>query len=79
MHWLIAPEILRELLSDEFYKRSRERVQRVFASGHGTVLFFEDEEVVTELQRIYPTSADYFPHGRSKPPPCKSWLSGRCM
>lgn len=59
--WQIVLETLRELLSDELFERSCERVQRGFASGHGTVLFFEDEEVVAVLQRTYPTYADNFP------------------
>ncbi|WP_418450281.1 nitroreductase family protein [Alistipes sp.] len=59
--WRIVLDALRELLSDELYARSRERVERSFASGHGTVLFFEDQDTVSELQRRYPTYADNFP------------------
>lgn len=45
---------------DQFYK-TREKINGAFASGYGTVLFFEDETVVDGLMNAFPLYAHNFP------------------
>lgn len=60
--WRITLDRLREVgTSEEAFRITREKVERSFAKGYGTVLFYEDEDIVRELQRRYPLYADRFP------------------
>lgn len=59
--WGITKEILAPLLSAEAFTASKEKIEGCFEAGHGTVLFFEDQEVVTGLQETFPLYADNFP------------------
>lgn len=46
---------------DEAYKKSEEKILGCFASGAGTVLFFEDTAAVEKLQNDFPSYAAAFP------------------
>lgn len=46
---------------DAAFKQSEGKINGCFASGAGTVLFFEDNETVEKLQKDYPTYAPAFP------------------
>jgi predicted oxidoreductase (fatty acid repression mutant protein) len=48
------------LLSDEALKATQQEIA-IFATGFGTVLFFEDSQVINDLQEQFPLYADYFP------------------
>lgn len=59
--WDIVKETLRGIVPPEAFGRTESKIDTSFASGYGTVLFFEDRNVVEELQRKFPTYADNFP------------------
>lgn len=59
--WNIVKETLRGIVPPEAFGRTEKKIDTSFASGYGTVLFFEDGEVVERLQREFPTYAATFP------------------
>lgn len=59
--WEIVKESLKRLISAEVYKASEEKIDGSLAAGYGTILFFEDKEVVAQLQDSFPTYHDKFP------------------
>lgn len=59
--WKIVRNVLRTVVSEEAFARTEAKIDRSFASGYGTVLFFEDAEVVRGLQRNNPLYAGNFP------------------
>jgi len=59
--WNITTETLRSLINDEEQFSSTAERMASFASGYGTVLFFEDQSVVEGLQAQFPSYADNFP------------------
>lgn len=59
--WNIVLETLRDIVPPEAFAKTEHKITSSFASGHGTVLFFEDENVIRELQEQFPTYADNFP------------------
>lgn len=59
--WDITKEELKKVSkSEEAFKVTEEKVNASFASGYGTILFFEDNAVVKDLQHTFPTMADKF-------------------
>lgn len=59
--WKIVKRSLRALAPEDGYKRTEEKINRSFAAGYGTVLFFEDTEVIRDLQQKFPLYAGNFP------------------
>ncbi len=59
--WDITKEVLRAKLTDNRMKATEEKIDTAFASGYGTILFFEDQEVIEKLQAQFPGYADNFP------------------
>lgn len=59
--WEITKNTLRKIVAPEKFKETEARVDSAFAAGHGTVLFYEDTEVVENMQKAYPTYSDNFP------------------
>lgn len=59
--WNITKDILRKIVSEEAFKSTESKIDNCFMSGHGTLLFFEDQSVVKKLQKSFPTYADNFP------------------
>jgi len=58
--WSLTKEALRAMVpADQF--ASTEAKMDGFAAGVGTVLFYEDQEVIKSLQQTYPLYADAFP------------------
>lgn len=58
--WQIALEELRKVVpADKFY--NTELRIKSFAAGVGTILFFEDENVVKDLQKQFPLYQNNFP------------------
>lgn len=47
---------------DASFKQSEGKINGCFASGAGTVLFFEDDDTVAKLQKEYPSYAPAFPN-----------------
>ncbi len=58
--WDITLNVLREIVPAEQFPATEAKIKG-FANGHGTVLFFEDETVVKDLQTKYALYQDRFP------------------
>lgn len=58
--WDITKEILRALVPAERFAATEEKIKG-FAAGYGTILFFEEKEIVKALQEQYPAYAENFP------------------
>ncbi|MBO7301045.1 MAG: nitroreductase family protein [Tidjanibacter sp.] len=56
--WEIVKHTLSELLSPEATAKTNEKIDRSFLAGCGTVLFFEDMEIVELQKREFPTYAE---------------------
>lgn len=59
--WEIVEETLRPLVPAPAFDATRRKIRTSFSAGHGTVLFFEEQEAVKALQGQYPLYADSFP------------------
>lgn len=59
--WDITEDILREVVGNEEQFKSTAEKMNSFRSGYGTVLFFEDNNVVAGLQQQFEAYADNFP------------------
>lgn len=58
--WGITKEILRKVVPAESFSTTEEKINS-FSNGYGTVLFFEDVNVVESLQKQFPLYKDNFP------------------
>ena len=58
--WMIANEILKQIIPPENFKPTEEKINS-FKNGYGTVLYFEEQNTITELQRKYPLYEQNFP------------------
>ena len=58
--WKQAFEEIKDGLTEERYERNKKRFEG-FANGHGTILFFEDQQVIGSLQDKFADMADQFP------------------
>ncbi|BGP53290.1 hypothetical protein JCM8202_002615 [Rhodotorula sphaerocarpa] len=58
--WDIAKEKIRAIVSDDAWDASEKRLNG-FQGGHGTVLLYEDQEAVRQLQEKIPLYAEHFP------------------
>ncbi|WP_295937275.1 nitroreductase family protein [uncultured Alistipes sp.] len=59
--WQIVKRTLRAIVPEDTFPRTEEKINNCFAAGYGTVLFFEDENIVRGLQQSFPTYAGNFP------------------
>lgn len=59
--WNLTEHILKEVVGDEEAFKSTAEKMGAFRAGYGTVLFFEDNNVVAELQQNFAAYADNFP------------------
>jgi predicted oxidoreductase (fatty acid repression mutant protein) len=57
--WTILTDIMRAKLAPEKFPRTENKIKG-FMAGYGTVLFFEDQEVVEDLIQKFPSYADNF-------------------
>lgn len=58
--WQITSDSLKKIVAAEQFSKTQEKIS-FFANGAGTVLFFIDESVTSELQKTYPSYAANFP------------------
>ncbi|HCL79585.1 MAG TPA: nitroreductase [Synergistaceae bacterium] len=58
--WNLVEEALRKIVPPERFAPTEEKMAS-FRNGHGTVLFFEDDRPVRDLQERFPTYAAQFP------------------
>lgn len=59
--WNIVLETLRKIVPADKFKPTEDKINGAFASGYGTILFYEDQKVVKGLQESFPSYADKFP------------------
>lgn len=59
--WDIVRETLKKIVAAPAFAATEAKINKSFAAGYGTVLFFEDEAVVTGLQKAFPLYHDKFP------------------
>lgn len=58
--WNLVKDALRGIVPADAFAQTEAKIDR-FAAGAGTVLFYEDQDVVRELQAKFPLYADNFP------------------
>ncbi|MCC8172874.1 MAG: nitroreductase family protein [Odoribacter sp.] len=59
--WNIVKETLRGIVAAAAFHTTETKIDKSFASGYGTILFFEDQQVVETLQKAYPLYHEKFP------------------
>jgi predicted oxidoreductase (fatty acid repression mutant protein) len=59
--WKIVLNTLKPALTQETFAKTTQKITHSFASGYGTVLFFEDWNIIEELQNNYPLYQEQFP------------------
>lgn len=59
--WNIVKATIKKMVSEETFKVTEAKINGAFASGYGTILFFEDMNVVEGLQKAFPSYSDNFP------------------
>lgn len=59
--WSIVKETLRKIVPEKNFKATEDKIDNSFASGYGTVLFFEDRSVIEGLQKSFPSYSEKFP------------------
>lgn len=58
--WQIVLETLAKIVPAEAFANTQTKIES-FAAGFGTALFYEDQQVVKDLQEKFPLYADNFP------------------
>lgn len=58
--WTITEDALRPLTPAESFNNTQEKLKG-FSAAAGTILFFEDTDIITNLQQQFPLYADNFP------------------
>ena len=58
--WNVVRETLRKIVPDAAFEGTNAKINS-FAAGYGTVLFYEDQDVVKALQEQFALYADNFP------------------
>ncbi len=58
--WEITKEALRKIVEEDKFAPTEEKIDS-FNAAYGTILFFEDNDIVENLQKEFPTYADNFP------------------
>ncbi|GAB6010569.1 nitroreductase family protein [Viscerimonas tarda] len=59
--WDITKETLQKIVPAEAFPATEAKINHSFASGYGTVLFFEDKDVTENLQKNFPLYSQNFP------------------
>lgn len=59
--WEITKNELKKIVAKENFGTTEAKINQSFASGYGTILFFEDEEVIENLQNMFPAYSANFP------------------
>lgn len=58
--WNIVMETLRKIVPADSFAKTEEKINS-FAAGHGTVLYFDDDETTQSLMEKFPPYRDNFP------------------
>ncbi len=60
LFWELTLEVLRSRVSPEKFPRTQNKIETSFKAGFGTILIFEDQAVLEDLQKRFPLYADTF-------------------
>lgn len=58
--WNMTKEALRKIVPEQAFAATEQKIDS-FAAGAGSILFFEDQDIVKGLQEQFPLYADNFP------------------
>lgn len=58
--WQIVKDTLQTRISADQFSKTEKKINQSFASGYGTLLFFEDRSVVQTMEKKFPLYAAYF-------------------
>ncbi len=58
--WDIVASVLKKVVPEDAFDQTEKKLQG-FKSGAGTILFFEDQQIVKKLQADFPLYAEAFP------------------
>lgn len=72
--WEITKNTLKKLVSEEAFKNTESKIDNSFSSGYGTVLFYEDQDVIENLQKNFSTYADKFPEWSQHSSAMHQWV-----
>ncbi len=61
MFWDLVKQEVKKVAPEAVYPNTVKKIDQSFASGYGTVLFFEDDAVIQELQENFSPYAANFP------------------
>lgn len=59
--WQLTKDILREVVPADVFAGTQAKIDRSFAAGYATLLFYEDWSVIENLQKQFPSYKDNFP------------------
>lgn len=59
--WQIVKDTLQTQIPSEVFVKTEKKINQSFASGYGTLLFFEDLHVVEEMEHKFTLYSSYFP------------------
>lgn len=59
--WQIVKETLQAQIPPEVFVKTAQKIDQSFASGYGTLLFWEDQRVVEAMTHKFTLYAEYFP------------------
>lgn len=59
--WNMVKDALRKIVPADAFSKTEDKINNCFAAGAGTVLFYEDQNTVADLQKQFPAYADNFP------------------
>ena len=58
--WSIVKETLRKIVPSESFRATERRINS-FSAGYGTILYFEEQNIIKSLQEKFPSYAGNFP------------------
>ena len=76
--WDIVRNTLKKTIPAAAYASTEAKINKSFAAGYGTVLFFEDTAIIEGLQKAFPLYHEKFPQWSQHPQGCINWPSGLC-
>jgi predicted oxidoreductase (fatty acid repression mutant protein) len=56
--WRMTLETLRHITPPERFVRTKAKIERAFMAGHGTILFYEDEDALNRMRETFPLYVD---------------------
>lgn len=59
--WQLTKDILRQVVPGNVFADTEAKIDRSFAAGYATILFYEDWSVIENLQKNFPSYKENFP------------------